>query len=72
MDRFVTGRQDLTAVDRETLLGGRDPVEGIFEIQREEKDAVVLLNLVDDLRYRTYSNIGQVAFHGVSKGGKPK
>ncbi|MET8953820.1 hypothetical protein [Streptomyces sp. NPDC004533] len=45
VDRFVAGRKDLTAVDREMLLGWRDPVEGIFEIQRREKDAVVLLNL---------------------------
>ncbi|TLQ44909.1 hypothetical protein [Streptomyces marianii] len=69
VDRFVAGRKDLTAVDREILLGWRDPVEGIFEIQRKEKDAVVLLNLVDDLEYRTYSNVGRAAFRGVSKGG---
>ncbi|GAB2831171.1 hypothetical protein GCM10027073_69450 [Streptomyces chlorus] len=68
VDRFVAGRKDLTAVDREMLLGWRDPVEGIFEIQRKEKDAVVLLNLVDDLEYRTYSNAGRAAFRGVSKG----
>ncbi|MET7728334.1 hypothetical protein [Streptomyces mirabilis] len=67
-DRFVAGRKDLTAVDREMLLGWRDPVEGIFEIQRKEMDAVVLLNLIDDLEYRTYSNVGRAAFRGVSKG----
>ncbi|WP_251049404.1 hypothetical protein [Streptomyces sp. ISL-86] len=69
VDRLVAGRRDLTAVDREMLLGWRDPVEGIFEIQRKEGDAVVLLNLVDDLEYRTYSNVGRAAFRGVSKGG---
>lgn len=68
VDRFVAGRKDLTAADREMLLGWRDPVEGIFEIQRLETDAVVLLNLVDDLEYRTYSNVGRSAFRGVSKG----
>ncbi|MEU1193081.1 hypothetical protein [Streptomyces sp. NPDC005859] len=68
VDRFVAGRKDLTAVDREMLLGWRDPVEGIFEIQCKEKDAVVLLNLVDDLEYRTYSNAGRAAFRGASKG----
>ncbi|MFD0503269.1 hypothetical protein ACFQ0G_10765 [Streptomyces chiangmaiensis] len=36
VDRFVAGRKDLTAADREMLLGWRDPVEGIFEIQRKE------------------------------------
>jgi hypothetical protein len=69
VDRFVAGRKNLTAVDREMLLGWRDPVEGIFEIQRKEEDAVVLLNLVDDLEYRTYSNVGRAAFRGMSKGG---
>ncbi|MEU1275611.1 hypothetical protein [Streptomyces sp. NPDC005799] len=68
VDRFVAGREDLSAVDRDMLLGWRDPVEGIFEIQCKEKDAVVLLNLVDDLEYRTYSNVGRAAFRGVSKG----
>ncbi|WP_327343305.1 hypothetical protein [Streptomyces europaeiscabiei] len=68
VDRFVAGRKDLTAVDREMLLGWRDPVEGIFEIQRKDKGAVVLLNLVDDLEYRAYSNVGRGAFRGVSRG----
>ncbi|WP_367322488.1 hypothetical protein [Streptomyces sp. HUAS ZL42] len=69
VDRFVAGRKDLTAIDREMLLGWRDAVEGIFEIHRKEGDAVVLLNLVDDLEYRTYSNVGRAAFRGMSKGG---
>jgi hypothetical protein len=69
VDRFVAGRKDLTAADREMLLGWRDPVEGIFEVRRKDGDAVVLLNLVDDLEYRTYSNVGRSAFRGVSKGG---
>ncbi|MGW1159423.1 hypothetical protein ACWD5Q_24415 [Streptomyces sp. NPDC002513] len=68
VDRFVAGRKDLTEADREMLLGWRDPVEGIFEVQRKEGSAVVLLNLVDDLEYRTYSNVGRAAFRKVSKG----
>ncbi len=69
VDRFVAGRKDLTPSDREMLLGWRDPVEGIFEVRRKDGGAVVLLNLVDDLEYRTYSNVGRAAFRGVSKGG---
>ncbi|MFJ6136989.1 hypothetical protein [Kitasatospora sp. NPDC092286] len=69
VDRFVAGRRDLSEADREMLLGWRDPVEGVFEIRRKDGEAVVLLNLVDDLEYRTYSNVGQTAFRGVSKGG---
>ncbi|MEV5160763.1 hypothetical protein [Streptomyces sp. NPDC053728] len=69
VDRFVAGRKDLSAADREMLIGWRDPVEGIFEIRRKDGDAVVLLNLVDDLEYRTYANVGRSAFRRVSKGG---
>ncbi len=41
VDRFVASRPDLTAADREMLLGWRDPVEGIFEILRKDGDASV-------------------------------
>ncbi|MFB7913734.1 hypothetical protein [Streptomyces sp. NPDC056061] len=69
LDQFLAGRKDLTTADRGMLLGWRDPVEGVFEVQRKDGDAVVLLNLVDDLEYRTYSNVGRAAFRGVLKGG---
>ena len=58
VDRFVASRPDLDAADREMLLGWRDPVEGIFEIRSKDRDAIILLNLIDDLEYRTYSNMG--------------
>jgi hypothetical protein len=69
LDQFVAGRPDLTAADREMLRGWRDPVEGIFEIGRKDRDSVVLLNLLDDLEYRTYSNMGPAAFRPLPKGG---
>ncbi|MGX4731580.1 hypothetical protein [Kitasatospora griseola] len=69
VDRFVAGQRDLTEADRAMLLGWRDPVEGVFEVRRKDGDAVVLLNLVDDLEYRTYSNVGREAFRRVSAGG---
>jgi hypothetical protein len=59
LDQFLASRPDLTAADREMLRGWRDPVEGIFEIRRKERDSLVLLNLLDDLEYRTYSNTGR-------------
>jgi hypothetical protein len=61
VDRFVASRPDLDAADREMLLGWRDPVEGIFEIPGRDRDAIILLNLIDDLEYRTYSNMGPAA-----------
>ena len=69
VDRFVASRPDLTAADREMLLGWRDPVEGIFEIRRKDRDAIILLNLIDDLEYRMYSNMGPAAFRQLPKGG---
>lgn len=69
VDRFVAARKDLTAFDREMLLGRRDPVEGVFEIRHRERDAVVLLDLVNDLEFRAYSNAGRTAFRGVFEGG---
>jgi hypothetical protein len=69
VDRFVASRPDLDAADRDLLLGWRDPVEGIFEIRGQDCDAIILLNLIDDLEYRTYSNMGPAAFRGVPKRG---
>ena len=57
VDRFVASRPDLEAADREMLLSWRDPVEGIFEIRGQDGDAIILLNLLDDMEYRTYSNM---------------
>src|SRR5271166_2372277 len=69
VDRFVASRPDLDAADREMLLGWRDPVEGIFEIRSKDGDAIILLNLLDDLEYRTYSNMGRAAFRRLPRGG---
>ena len=65
VDRFVASRPDLEATDREMLLNWRDPVEGIFEIRGRDGDAIILLNLLDDLEYRTYSNMGRTAFRSL-------
>ena len=69
LDQFLASRPGLTAADREMLRGWRDPVEGIFEIRGKDRDAIVLLNLVDDLEYRTYSNVGPAAFRRLPNGG---
>jgi hypothetical protein len=69
VDRFVASRPDLTETDREILLGWRDPVEGLFEIRGLDGDAIILLNLLDDLEYRTYSNVGPAVFRTLPRGG---
>ena len=69
VERFVASRPDLNAADRKMLLGWRDLVEGIFEIRGRDGDAVILLNLIDDLEYRTYSNMGPAFLRKLPRGG---
>jgi len=44
------------------LLGWRDVVEGILEVQRRDGEALVTVNLVDELPYRVRSNLGPAVF----------
>ncbi len=69
LEQFLAGRPDLAAADRELLHGWRDPVEGIFEIRSKDHGSLVLLNLLDDLEYRVYSNMGPDAFRRLPEGG---
>ena len=69
IDQFLASRPDLSAADRDMMRGWRDPVEGVFEFRSKDQTAVVLLNLLDDLEYRTYSNMGPAAFRRLPKGG---
>ncbi|WUH92284.1 hypothetical protein OG900_20670 [Streptomyces sp. NBC_00433] len=68
-DRFVTRRTALSEADRQMVLAWRDPVEGLFEVRGKDRDCLLLLNLLDDLEYRTYASAGPSAFRGVAKGG---
>ena len=60
VDHFVAVHPELPEAERAMLLGWRDVVEGIFEIQQQDRDgeALVVENLVDDLTYRVRSNMG--------------
>jgi len=69
IDQFLAGRPGLTPADRELLRGWSDPVEGIFEVRGMDRDAMILLNLIDDLEYRTYSNMGPAALKPLPRGG---
>ncbi|MEO6084207.1 MAG: hypothetical protein ABIQ18_14000 [Umezawaea sp.] len=69
VERFVSQRQPrLPDDERAMVLGWRDVVEGCFEVRRFDGDAVELHNLVDDLVYRVYSNMGRSAFAVLRKG----
>ena len=69
LERFVAQRRPpLSDNECEMLLGWRDVVEGCFEVCRLDQSAVELHNLLDDLVYRVYSNMGRRAFIQLRKG----
>jgi hypothetical protein len=67
VEQFVDARPDLTPDERRMLLGWRDVVSGVFEVQRRDGPALILLNLVDELTYRTRSNAGTSVFRQMPK-----
>ncbi len=68
VEEFVAARPELTDAERDMLLGWRDVVEGTFDITGQDRDALVLFNLVDELTYRARSNLGRKAFKPLKKG----
>ena len=50
------------------LLGWRDVVEGVFEIRERDGEAIIAVNLIDELTYRVYSNAGPVALAPMEPG----
>ena len=68
VEEFVLAHPELSGEDRDLLLSWRDVVEGMFEVAGKERDTVVLFNVLDELTYRTKSNLGGRAFRGLKKG----
>jgi hypothetical protein len=58
VDCFLDTRPALTPDEREFLRGWRDVVEGIFEVTGRDGAVLEAVNLIDDLDYRMWSNIG--------------
>lgn len=59
---LVASRPDLPETERAMLLGWRNVVEGIFEVERHDGDTAIMVNLVDELTYRVRSNVGPQLF----------
>jgi hypothetical protein len=68
VEAFTAAHPELTDAERDMLLGWRDVVEGIFGINGKDRDALVLVNLLDELTYRARSNLGGQAFRPLKKG----
>ena len=58
VEHFVAEHPGLPEEERAMLLGWREVVEGIFRVQRRDGDALVTVNLVDELTYRARSKSG--------------
>jgi hypothetical protein len=67
VEQFVDARPDLSPQDRQMLLGWRDVVSGVFEVQRRDGPALILVNLVDDLTYRARATAGTSVFRQMPK-----
>jgi hypothetical protein len=68
VETFVAEHPELPADEREMLLGWRDTVEGVFEVARRDGEALLVVNLVDDLTYRAHSNAGPGFFRQLPRG----
>src|SRR5713101_3129213 len=58
VEAFAAAHPELTGAERDMLLGWRDVVESFFEVTGKDRDALVLVNFLDELTYRARSNLG--------------
>lgn len=58
VEHFAEEHPGLSEEERTLLLGWREVVEGIFEVRQREGEALVVVNLLDELTYRVRSNMG--------------
>lgn len=59
VDRYLSASgKNLDKRDRKLLEGWRDPVDGIFELRARNSDSLTLWNLLDELEYKAYAELG--------------
>jgi hypothetical protein len=68
VETFVSAHPELAEADRQMLLGWRDVVEGVFEIRERDGEAIIAVDLIDELTYRVFSNAGPAALAPVEPG----
>ena len=68
VEHFVAEHPGLSEEERAMLLGWREVVEGIFRVRRRDGDALVAVNLVDELTDRVRSNRGPSALASMRRG----
>ncbi len=62
LEHFVEEHPELPEAERAMLLGWREVLEGIFEVQGHDEVALIVENLIDELPYRVRSNMGPAVF----------
>ena len=62
LERFVRSRGELPRAERDLLLRWRDPLEGYFDVQALDGQALVCTNVIDELTYRIRTNVGATFF----------
>ena len=68
VETFVSAHPELAETDRQMLLGWCEVVEGVFEIRERDGEAIIAINLIDELTYRIYSNAGPAALASMEPG----
>ena len=68
VETFVSTHPELAEADRQMLLGWREVVEGVFAIRDRDGEAIIAVNLIDELTYRVYSNAGPAALAPMEPG----
>jgi hypothetical protein len=68
VEAFVGDHPELPEAERDMLQGWLDVVEGIFDVTGRDGDALILINLLDELTYRVRSNLGRKALRPFKKG----
>lgn len=68
VEHFVAAHPELPPSERDLLLGWDDVVEGYFRIERVDDDHIVVFNLLDEMTYHVYSNIGPGMFSSLTDG----
>src|SRR5262249_22314659 len=68
VERFVRARGDLPRADRDLLLGWRDVLEALFEVECLDGEVLVTVNLIDELTYRIRTNMDPAIFERLPPG----
>lgn len=68
VEHFVAAHPELPPSERDLLLGWHDVVEGYFRVEQVTDDHSVVFNLLDEMTYDVYSNIGPGMFSSIAVG----